>query len=952
MMRKRILATITAAAMFCSVLLPAAGTKAEAADTWEGRTFYVSSIHGSDRNDGRSEATPFYSLQKINDLTLQPGDRILLESGSVFTDGYLHLRGQSGSAEAPIVIDQYGGGAKPIIDTNGQGVWYQNYGNQLDNQAHVHQGYVSSSILLYDTEYIEINNLEIVNKAPAIETAYNAASVMDRTGVAGVAQNKGALEHIYLNGLYIHDVIGNVYNKHMDNGGIYFTVAYPTDLIVENGVPVVDAETGLEKTESGLGIPKYDDLRIENCTVENVNRWGIAVGYTAFWKHFLQGGTGYIIPDEDAERWCSTNVLVRNNFVKDAGGDAITFMYCHRPVAEYNVADGCAKQINTTDYVNLRADATSYPTTNNGTIPNSRGGRVAAGIWPWACKDALFQYNECYDMQCADRGNDDAQAWDADSGDGTIYQYNYSHNNGGGCVMFCLNQSYRNTFRYNISQGDLKGMMDITNNRDAHVYNNVFIIPEGQPFIRMANRQGQGNMLVENNIIYYEGASPRAEMWQKNAAKQHYSNNLYYNYTGAPAEDTAAVVIAKDAAQIFQAVGTAPTTANSVAARHDDPNVRSPFDGYKLAANSPAIGKGKVVVDQNNRREEEACTKDFFGNDITAVTTFDIGAHQYQPGQGEGAPAAPQKVETKEVSETSATISWAEVLDPMVGIAGYRVMDGTKVLVDAGKQTSAELTGLKAGTEYTVSVVAYDVKGVASAEQTFTFKTAGTEIIPDTTGKGNLEAKLAEIKASYKAADYTAESWNRLQKVIQEAEAVLNNSKSTKAAVDIAMLKLGAAVKGLQKAQSGSLSLDRTSATIYTKGKKTVTLKATGVSGSVTWNSSNTKVAVVKDGKVTAKKAGKTVITASAGSYKATCTITVKKPTLKISGKKSVTIKKGKKSKIKVKAVPTGKITYKSSNKKVASVTAKGVIKGVKAGSCKITVTCNGVKKTVKVKVK
>ena len=393
--------------MFCSVLLPAAGTKAEAADTWEGRTFYVSSIHGSDRNDGRSEATPFYSLQKINDLTLQPGDRILLESGSVFTDGYLHLRGQSGSAEAPIVIDQYGGGAKPIIDTNGQGVWYQNYGNQLDNQAHVHQGYVSSSILLYDTEYIEINNLEIVNKAPAIETAYNAASVMDRTGVAGVAQNKGALEHIYLNGLYIHDVIGNVYNKHMDNGGIYFTVAYPTDLIVENGVPVVDAETGLEKTESGLGIPKYDDLRIENCTVENVNRWGIAVGYTAFWKHFLQGGTGYIIPDEDAERWCSTNVLVRNNFVKDAGGDAITFMYCHRPVAEYNVADGCAKQINTTDYVNLRADATSYPTTNNGTIPNSRGGRVAAGIWPWACKDALFQYNECYDMQCADRGNDD-----------------------------------------------------------------------------------------------------------------------------------------------------------------------------------------------------------------------------------------------------------------------------------------------------------------------------------------------------------------------------------------------------------------------------------------------------------------------------------------------------------------------------------------------------------------
>ena len=107
--------------------------------------------------------------------------------------------------------------------------------------------------------------------------------------------------------------------------------------------------------------------------------------------------------------------MIRNNYVKDAGGDAITLMYCDRPLIEYNVSDGAARQINTKDY-----SATGF-------------GRVAAGIWPWKCKDAIFQYNEAFDT-CQ---NQDGQAWDADYGDGTVYQYNYSHNNGGGSVMFC-----------------------------------------------------------------------------------------------------------------------------------------------------------------------------------------------------------------------------------------------------------------------------------------------------------------------------------------------------------------------------------------------------------------------------------------------------------------------------------------------------------------------------------
>lgn len=923
MMKKRIYAMMTALAVLCSTIAPGMGAEAaETASETVGTTYYVSTRHGKDSNDGKSEETPFYSLQKINELTLKPGDRILLESGSVFTNGYLHLYGQSGSAEAPIVIDQYGAGAKPVIDTNGQGVWYQNYGYRLDSESHKYQGYVSSSILLYDTEYIEINNLELVNRAPALDTDYNATDVMNRTGVAAVAQDKGTIDHIYLNGLYVHDVIGNVYDKHMNNGGIYFTVFQPHDTASDGS--------------TATGISRYDDVKIENCTVENVNRWGIAVGYTAYWNKF----TDMAISDETAAAYGSTNVVVRNNYIKDAGGDAITMMYCDRPLVEYNVSDGAARQINTTDY------------------SETSTGRVAAAIWPWKCKNAVFQYNEVFDTLNGDRGNGDGQAWDADWGDGTLYQYNYSHHNSGGCVMFCESQAYQNTFRYNISQNDLMGAMDIARNPDAHVYNNVFYMAEGVPFIRSRGNGYYGNMKVENNIIYYAGSTPRTETWTISGT-QTYSNNLYYNYANVPESDTAAIKV--DAGtRVFADAGRGPVSATSAANLHNDPGVRSIFDGYKLTADSPAIGKGKVVTDANGR---EASAVDFFGNSLEGVTTFDIGAHQYQADESEGVPAAPQKPEASETTESSVTISWAPVQD-LVGIAGYRVMDGDKVLADVTDgATSATLSGLEPGTQYSFTIVAYDAEGVESAKTVISVATEAEKepdepVVPDTSeAKGNLNTQISAVKA-LNSADYTAESWSKLQTVLKEVEGVLANSGSTKEQLEAALSKLSAAVNGLQKAQTvqpvqPSLVLSHENAVIYTKGKKTVTLKLTsvGVSGTAVWTSSKPSVATVKNGKVTAKKAGKTVITASIGSYKVSCTITVKKPSLKIT-KKAVTVKKGKKAKIRVKAVPSGKITYKSSNKKVATVTKKGVVKGVKSGTCKITVKCNGLKKVVKVKVK
>ena len=75
-----------------------------------------------------------------------------------------------------------------------------------------------------------------------------------------------------------------------------------------------------------------------------------------------------------------------------------------------------------------------------------------------------------------------------------------------------------------------------------------------------------------------------------------------------------------------------------------------------------------------------------------------------------------------------------------------------------------------------------------------------------------------------------------------------------------------------------------------------------------------------------------------------------------IVNKKKIVLKKGKKAKLKVKLKPanaTEKVTFKSSNKKVAKITKNGVVKAVKKGKCKITVkTASGKKAVVKVTVK
>lgn len=143
---------------------------------------------------------------------------------------------------------------------------------------------------------------------------------------------------------------------------------------------------------------------------------------------------------------------------------------------------------------------------------------------------------------------------------------------------------------------------------------------------------------------------------------------------------------------------------------------------------------------------------------------------------------------------------------------------------------------------------------------------------------------------------------------------------------------------------------------------KTLALTATvepsnATDKTVQWASSNSAVATVQNGTVTAVGKGTATITASAGGKTASCTITV---TVPVSGvklnKKSVTINvKGSYTLVATVSPADANnktIKWTTSKSSVATVSSKGVVTGKKAGKATITATIEGKKVTCSVTVK
>lgn len=148
-----------------------------------------------------------------------------------------------------------------------------------------------------------------------------------------------------------------------------------------------------------------------------------------------------------------------------------------------------------------------------------------------------------------------------------------------------------------------------------------------------------------------------------------------------------------------------------------------------------------------------------------------------------------------------------------------------------------------------------------------------------------------------------------------------------------------------------SIKLSKTSVTFYvgdTYKLKTEIKPESATNKKLSWTTSNKNIVTVSSGKLTAKKAGTATVTAKStdgSGKKVSCKVTVKnrKVTSVDLNKAKATVYLGETLKLKAEISPANatnkKLSWKSSNSKVAAVNSEGKVTAKSSGTATITVT-------------
>ncbi len=295
----------------------------------------------------------------------------------------------------------------------------------------------------------------------------------------------------------------------------------------------------------------------------------------------------------------------------------------------------------------------------------------------------------------------------------------------------------------------------------------------------------------------------------------------------------------------------------------------------------------------------------------------------------------------------------------------------------ASVDANGKVLGITAG-KATIEVVAADGSGVKSTV-TVTVTAAPKKV---TKISLNATSKSVKVKSTYQIKATVSPSDAANKKVTYSSsntKIATVNSKGLVTAKKVGTAKItvkaadGSGVKAVVtiKVTAPKITLTSGSSTVPLQVKKSTTaikIKSTDVKGEkiTKATSSNTKIATVKVSSngtltVTGKKAGTATIsvtTTNGGKASAKVkvqtgkvvtskiTLNATKVTLKVKGTSTITVTRNP-------ITATEKITYSSSNTKVATVNSKGVVTAKKKGTATITVkTSNGKKATLKVTVK
>jgi len=341
--------------------------------------YYLDSAAGDDAADGKTPGTAWKSLAKINAVALQPGDHVCLKAGGKWT-GRFHPSG-SGSASAPIVVSQYGTGARPSIAAGA-----------MDDSA----------VYLLNQQYWEIANLEVTN---------TKSSPGDYRGISVNGQNGGTLNHIVIRDCFVHDVTGEVDwigGDTADNQpGVTFETGW--DAAKRTGGIVFDVQAG-----SGTVVKTtFNDVLVEGNTVQNCSFGGIVfkqLDGTVHWGNRSSAGDttwtphrgvvvrGNYVNQTGSALACdgiyATNMqssLIEQNVINGAGTSAIELYQTDSVVVQKNEVFGTKRKANGADWNGIDTDKATTKTVIQYNYIHDNGDGILLCQFPFG--DSIVRYN-------------------------------------------------------------------------------------------------------------------------------------------------------------------------------------------------------------------------------------------------------------------------------------------------------------------------------------------------------------------------------------------------------------------------------------------------------------------------------------------------------------------------------------------------------------------------------
>ncbi|MCJ8209010.1 right-handed parallel beta-helix repeat-containing protein [Mucilaginibacter sp. RS28] len=350
---------------------------------------------------------------------------------------------------------------------------------------------------------------------------------------------------------------------------------------------------GILVTNTNLTVPK-NHVYIRNCYIHNVNS-----DYSASGVPKITGGVilyGYF--DDVTVRDCyvkdcateglrtypygsgatrSTNIKFIRNTVENIYGDGIVLNTVYQALADSNIVhNACMDDVNN-----------------------------FAGCWTFNSIGSVISHNEVYGLT---GGLNDGEAFDADTDvDGDIYEYNYSHDNNKGFMLFMPNA--KNVIvRYNISANDVLGGTKLIDFKPTgtsnNIYNNVFYITNN--ITNVFEHAFHGNF--KNNVLNASGTVTNFSESAMNSGSV-LNNNCFYPTTAL----TTNWNTGSHSSNVFSSPAFVSPSSYSMGL--------ASAAAFKLSSASPCKTAGVVITNNGGI--------DYFGIALSTTTNPDIGAIKY-----------------------------------------------------------------------------------------------------------------------------------------------------------------------------------------------------------------------------------------------------------------------------------------------------------------------------------